>query len=459
MMGEELDHCFQVSWLHAKELTRQGFEEMAAAAAVVEEATGQVNNGKRIAIADSGGGGGKDGEVAVFARTVLPDDIRQDDIDSTFYHCPICLRIARDPVEVKCCLHWYCAGCFLRLLSRQSHAATSRDEVPPRERFHCAYCRRMVNVKDSTTAQPSISRTELYDRLSIQCSFSCDFSAKIADVQFHETWCCSLRPVHCPFRDCNEVHPAKNLGQHLVSCYYREVYCPSCNLPVQCRDFPLHNCIYELKRTIHSMEAKLRVHGLFGVQEKVLGTGGGIVVSNGYQSGRENHGQSPIDIYCSRFGKEKRQPQLQYFRGFFAADGQRDATLPSLPPTPPPGGATAGGGGGCGSRILSDTGWLTVPRGRQSAATSSRVLQDVIRFLDESLESDSVSTADTVPPFNSLNGDDDDDEMQGGGGGGGAAAGAEAEVLLVVLEGQQQQQQQQVEVEEEEEEERVLTSL
>ena len=41
-----------------------------------------------------------------------------DAINSSYFQCPICLHIARAPVEVACCRHWYYVSCFLKLLDK-----------------------------------------------------------------------------------------------------------------------------------------------------------------------------------------------------------------------------------------------------------------------------------------------------------------------------------------------------
>ena len=71
-------------------------------------------------------------------------------INSAFYLCPICQMIARNPIEVPCCHHWYCASCFLTYIEQSAARNYSPFVVGS---FKCAICRGIFNAKIPEIAQ------------------------------------------------------------------------------------------------------------------------------------------------------------------------------------------------------------------------------------------------------------------------------------------------------------------
>ena len=63
--------------------------------------------------------------------------IRTETITQSYYHCHICQKIARNPLEVPCCKHWYCAYCLMTYASM----STSDPTIPDSTLRKCAFCR------------------------------------------------------------------------------------------------------------------------------------------------------------------------------------------------------------------------------------------------------------------------------------------------------------------------------
>ena len=69
----------------------------------------------------------------------------ESNINSSFYLCPICQMIARNPIEVPCCRDWYCTACFLTYIDQSAARNYSPFVVGS---FKCAICRGILKPKN-----------------------------------------------------------------------------------------------------------------------------------------------------------------------------------------------------------------------------------------------------------------------------------------------------------------------
>ena len=235
-----------------------------------------------------------------------------DLINSSFFVCPICLYIAREPVEVPCCRHWYCVYCFLKLLEQN-------EQNQDWNRFwhctNCAVCRKHLQG-NRTTMNPTLDRLLQYKRIRVKCSFKCGFTGKIDEVSNHEALGCTLRPVHCPFPDCQCTVKAEMLSDHLRFCPKRAFYCPNCCLPVRDSSFSEHNCVTALKRALTKQREAIQELDPDPLRlEWMLGEAGQPVCVA--QSAIDE--QSPTEVYC--LGFELKPPvKLNIGDGFSAGN-------------------------------------------------------------------------------------------------------------------------------------------
>ena len=204
----------------------------------------------------------------------------QNAINSSFYLCPICLLVARDPIVVSCCKHWYCCGCYMAYLA----------SVGPK---NCAVCR---STNFTTNNKTPFARSILYGTLQVKCRYACNTTGKITDIEKHEIFDCNQREIQCPCPSCPENGKAADILVHLPNCQYLTQYCLNCNLPVQLKKANEHNCITELKRAVVNMEKRLTDLNQPLFIESKSGKGGDAV----FRAPPTKKGM-PMEEYCKKF--------------------------------------------------------------------------------------------------------------------------------------------------------------
>ena len=219
-----------------------------------------------------------------------------DLINSSYFQCPICLEIAREPVETSCCHHWYCVYCFLKLLDQNEE---NKHWISHLHRATCAVCRTWT-AGSSSTMNPKIGRILQYKNIRVKCPFNCGYSGKINEVAFHEDLACPRRPIHCPFPHCRLTVQADQISNHVRFCPKRMFFCPCCSLPVRDSEFTEHNCIAALSRALTNQRRaiieespdQLRMEWTQGIPGQPV-----CVEKDSYDI------ESPTHEYCFRFNK------------------------------------------------------------------------------------------------------------------------------------------------------------
>lgn len=165
----------------------------------------------------------------------------------SFYQCPICQLVARHPIQVPCCKHWYCCFCFLQYtelsVSRGQNTGTIK----------CAYCRGEFYIEQTFRAAVSEERITLYNSLMVLCPYNCGYRGHPAFVCDHQWFHCSKRKIKCPNIGCERIDKAENILAHFDQCIDAHINCPSCGLPVRLTNFMTHNCIEELRSVVSTM--------------------------------------------------------------------------------------------------------------------------------------------------------------------------------------------------------------
>lgn len=222
-----------------------------------------------------------------------PDEFGTSDeaSNSSFYQCPICLKIARDPIELPCCKHWLCCTCFMAFIGDLSLLEMGQT-------FKCPICRREF-FPGETHTDVLITRRILYSALMTSCSFKCGLTGRLKEVSKHEELDCPLRQLQCPFSSCKTVVAAKDFEKHVKTCPEKSIYCPNCTLPVKCFSFPTHNCVRDLQEAVIKLSYHWKARGDPIEAECQLGKPGQIALA--LRSKMKKN--SAIEDYCLEFSK------------------------------------------------------------------------------------------------------------------------------------------------------------
>ena len=167
--------------------------------------------------------------------------------DSSSFICPIYQCIARDPIEFRCCRHWYCCYCFMEY-NQHPNSRPSGASLP--HLMRCAFCRQEINVHYKTTAFPLVSRQIAYSKLRVSCSFRCGKVGAPYKIRDHELFYCEKRPLRCPFPGCPAIFDAAHIVDHIGDCTMQAFYCPKCFIATPVDFFPWHSCITTLHQII-----------------------------------------------------------------------------------------------------------------------------------------------------------------------------------------------------------------
>lgn len=228
------------------------------------------------------------------AGSIAP--IKSKIINSSYFQCPICQMIARNPIEVPCCKHWYCCSCFMKYA--QNPASKPSGFQPWNKNLKCAICRTIFNpIKTNNCA--SLHRAIQYNNIEVLCSFGCGKNGKISEISQHEELECGLRPIHCPFPKCSLSGPANTLSNHFSVCPFRSMYCPNCRLPVQLNKFSSHNCITALQNLVQNLKSEIERANKVVKQDCLPGPGGELVLLTRKSFDIKN----PMEEYCQEYNK------------------------------------------------------------------------------------------------------------------------------------------------------------
>ena len=223
--------------------------------------------------------------------------IPESNINSSFYLCPICQMVARNPIEVPCCRHWYCCNCFLTYIE-QPAAKIICSFAEINGAFKCAVCRGRFTAL-STRNSPCFKRAIQYNKLQVVCSFNCGIHGKLNDIAAHEETKCPNRPIHCPFPGCTMTGQAGTLNKHFEFCIFRSMYCPNCGLPVNLNESFKHNCVAALKNVIFDCKRQLEGMGKRLKPEHRPGPQGQLALLDR----SEYDSQTAVEKYCHTFNK------------------------------------------------------------------------------------------------------------------------------------------------------------
>ena len=161
-------------------------------------------------------------------------------INSSFYICPICLGIASNPIETRCCKHWFCASCYMRGIETCGLFADSK----------CPVCRKRSTSITQSTNRLDMEMLAIYYKIPVYCRLECGFISQIRYMEKHEKEQCRKRPLTCPFPACFRIVEEEYMSKHLDECNEKLIACPSCRCPVNATQFGSHNCIQKLHEII-----------------------------------------------------------------------------------------------------------------------------------------------------------------------------------------------------------------
>lgn len=214
-------------------------------------------------------------------------------INSSYWQCPICQNIAREPIEMGCCKHWYCAHCFLDYITRPG--VRLEQGLPL---IKCAICRLYI-FDSQTTNEPAKNRQLEYYALRVKCGFGCGYADEIRVMHTHERRECPRRIIKCPFPLCNESGTAFEIEAHILTCSKRAINCPNCRLPIFINEFPLHDCKKQVERALTALNSDLQSANMPVPYFCQLGFGGHLAL----QKGVMDDDNAPSVEYCKKFHK------------------------------------------------------------------------------------------------------------------------------------------------------------
>jgi len=223
-----------------------------------------------------------------------PQNSTQPQQETSCFTCPICLLIARYPIEVKCCRHWYCCVCFLRYFKDPSSQPTIRC----RSAFRCAICRAIISARFDTTSKPLIHRLITYHNIIVMCPFYCGKTGDPLEIIIHERNSCPKRPLRCPFPDCDVIMPAAEIINHISLCPNYTIFCPKCGINIKIDDILDHNCIRALKKVILDNIPDGKIYCVLGAAGRPVA--GLQAVENAKDK------ENPLKIYEENFGDHRK---------------------------------------------------------------------------------------------------------------------------------------------------------
>ena len=215
--------------------------------------------------------------------------IRAAHPETSCFTCPICLGIARYPIEVRCCRHYYCCSCFIKYFQDPASQPTARSKTD----FKCAICRSVISAKFDSTRKPLIHRLIPYHNIIVMCPFDCGKSGVIFQILIHERVYCPKRPLRCPCPGCTDIIPASEIINHISFCPNYSIFCPKCGLNIKVGEARNHDCIQALTKIIIEKIPAGEIYCVLGSTGQPV-TGPQIL---------ENKNEEDIKIYDENFGE------------------------------------------------------------------------------------------------------------------------------------------------------------
>lgn len=186
--------------------------------------------------------------------TVLPSN-------TSYFFCPVCLGLPRDPVALPECGHMMCDYCLFDYVEKtgKPFLLTFSDR-----KATCPLCKRVFRASDvKTFDQFDAWPKAVYKSIEVHCPYSCGFSGDPFSVDYHQAYKCPLRLVSCPSAGCFVEQPEYMLAAwHYPRCTEYRVYCGKCRLPIRECTKQNHHCGTHLLATVSALQGFLRIGGI-----------------------------------------------------------------------------------------------------------------------------------------------------------------------------------------------------
>ena len=143
------------------------------------------------------------------------DDERFDTIIDRHFHCLICYNVLKDPVMCRRNQHYFCRGCIMEHLRRNSHTCpTCADEL----------------TFETLNNVPRIV-TDYLDERKIRCDYEnrgCRELVQLQNLNRHVAEC-GFSPVVCGNQGCGETVNKRDRTYHESElCQFRKLKCHNC---------------------------------------------------------------------------------------------------------------------------------------------------------------------------------------------------------------------------------------
>ena len=152
------------------------------------------------------------------------------DVDRNL-HCPICLKVFKDPVQCLRNQHLFCTPCISRHLKQLHRCPTCHEKLTP-----------------ETLVQPPRIVTDMLSSLNITCDYVQRGCRKVVELGVLERHIrhCSFVPVVCSNYGCNSIlNRQDKLAHERNECEFRQV---SLKVVVMFSKLRTHTCMSVLKK-------------------------------------------------------------------------------------------------------------------------------------------------------------------------------------------------------------------
>ena len=178
------------------------------------------------------------------------DDNRFEKAVDGNFHCTICMKVLKDPVQCRRNEHYFCKPCITRHLEKTSQT--------------CPSCTETLSVE--TLKEPSRIVTNYLSLLKINCEYvarGCRALVQLGNLKTH-VQNCNFSPMVCSTEGCLMIINKGDKEHHQTQvCKFRKVKCHDCGEEVQHKKYKSHGCVMrkemdDLKMNLVEMRDQLK---------------------------------------------------------------------------------------------------------------------------------------------------------------------------------------------------------
>lgn len=159
-----------------------------------------------------------------------------------YLNCPICLELAKDPVE-----HFVCDGIFCRECLSQTN--------------RCPMCRDLLTDRNVKRLNRHL-KNDIYDEIQIRCpnySRGCHQICTLTNCSIHRDTC-SFELIKCGIGGCQEEQLRAGMALHQQFCPNRSIQCPYCTTSIKAPHMKVHirRCLFHPNLRIYRLSTIIK---------------------------------------------------------------------------------------------------------------------------------------------------------------------------------------------------------